>query len=466
MSEIISDRYVVGMAWRPIVAGVGGSPAVLARRKARADKGNWYSHTDRQTQVGIATLPKRTKVGKGESLQSAGRLAGARASLNTAFFALSLDEAGLPGQAWTCGLDKHFPVNGFDAVVPVEQVRDQLEAFIERQQVRAEEIVVYSDLADYLQVNEHASWADDITSGQHEDATTAVRPVTGGLLDGASQGKRTLVYVGVLGVVGFFAWDQYSQASRAREIARARAMQADPTVEWNATMLRWAAAQGGHGAQALHALRKAIGAVPTNVANWALADVACEKGLEAWICRATFDRTKHLKRDPTTAQFHAQRPQSWAVVSEAGAAARSSVDTIVASFSVPVDSKPLALAALQPMRWHEINTVSALQRASRAFVQVGMDPFRSALDPTLAGRMEPPKGADGTALPLPAGMAAPVVSSITLNGPMRSLDLEEISSLDVSWRAFTFSFATSAAKPSLTSSSITVAAQGNVYAKK
>jgi hypothetical protein len=36
----------------------------------------------------------------------------------------------------------------------------------------------------------------------------------------------------------------------------------------------------------------------------------------------------------------------------------------------------------------------------------------------------------------------------------------------VSWRAFTFSFATSAAKPSLTSSSITVAAQGNVYAKK
>lgn len=459
MSEIISGRYVVGMAWRPIVAGAGGSPAALARRRARADKGNWYSHADRQTQVGIATLPKRLKVGKGKGLQAAGRLAGARASLNTAFFALSLDEAGLAGQAWICGVAKHLPVNGFDAVVPVEEVRAQLDAFLERQQASAEEVVVYGDLADYVPVNEPASWASDIASSRHEDATTALRPVTGGMLDGLSEGKRMLVYAGVLGLVGVVAWDQYSQASRARAVAQARAMQADPTTEWNVAMLRWAAAQGGHGADALSALRAAVGALPTSVANWALATVECAKGIDAWVCKATFDRTKRLKLDPVSSGFYAQRPASWTVVSK-------SMDTIEASFRVPVNSKPLTLDAIQPLAWHELNTISALQRASRAFGQVTVDPFRSALDPTLAGRMEAPRGPDGTAMAMPPGMHEPVVSTISLTGPMRSLDLGEIRRLDVSWHSFTFNFGTRAAKPSLTASSITVAAQGNLYAKR
>ena len=448
MSDLILNRYVAGMTWSSLVAR--GDLRKLAKGKAVKEKGNWYAHQGKETSVGIATLPKKVKPAPGERYYSLARNAGLLHAYGVNFLAIVVPEGEHAGKVWICGLDSGRPSNGFDALVSDIEAPARLEAFLQQRGISEAECGIYGDASGMPGSINPTDW-EAVTAIQGEGDYAALQPTQVGLIEGMSPAQRAGALI-VLFLFGtWYGWGEYGKYRRKKAAQQALAQEQDPTAEWNAAIRKWADAQIAPGGGPLLAVREGISHVPTQIAGWTASSFTCSLGQPGWTCVGAYGRREHVKQDPTTLQFKRAAPEGWKINAK-------SLDAIDVVFEVPVTQPALVLDSLKTPAFYMEEAVSELQKISRAFASVSMAQF-------LPVAIQTPMNKEGRAIPEPAGIAKPVQSTVVLNGPMRSIDLDQVSRLPVAWKSFNLTIRSADSQASLLSSQLLVSVTGDLYAK-
>lgn len=450
MSELIEGRFVAGMSWASIVAK--GDRQKLAKQKAAKEKGNWYAHNGTEQNVGIAQLNSKEKPAKDEHFFSAARIAAALTSFGPNFYALALPAgSAYEGKVWICAVIDGVPVNQWDAVVSEVEAPQRLEAFLLARGLTSGECGIYGDASGMPPGISPLNWEETMRyPGDGEFAWLKSTNVS--FVDSLSPQKKALG-VGVLAVLAiYFAWGQYSDWKKKRDQARQVAEQLDPVVEWGKTMQAWQQTKRAPGGEPLLMLRRAMTLIPLEVSGWDLQAMDCSLTEDSWVCLGVFDRTKNRARDPTTGEFLRARPTEWIVTPK-------TLDAIEVNFRIPVQAAPFEFSKAETSGWHMERTTSELQKGFRAFSSVSMADF-------VPVPLSAPVRADGSALEKPPGFVSPVVSAVSIAGPMRSLDLSEIAGLPTTWTNVRVRILNSADQPGLVLSAVMMEARGEIYAKQ
>ena len=483
-STIVQGRYVVGISWHALVTR--GRAGGWARRRARAQGANWYVHPQCGRCVGAALLPTVSPW----RLVLAGRTAPSHYAMawlaalacveEIAFFALRV-----PGETrvWTCAVADGMPLNGFDALVPPQEVPAILQALLQRCGIDLTQCAVHGD-ADGLPAGAQAlSWAAVALHGPNEPGArlrpilpfpgwrtahprTAPEPVHKngdtprqtrfGARDGTRVTpvlRRPLFVAGALMLTGA-AWAVLqlrrdgALAPRSQGDTGSGALQGgvsatevDPVAEKARAIAQWAVGRAEPGPAALRSLLQAVQAAPARLAGWQLTGLECRLAGKAWQCRAVFERPAQSPPDATTAALLAALPTGWT-------AHPRSLDRVETEFALDVAAVlgTLQPEGLQTASWHRVHTASTLQRIQRALTGVQLGEFVPGI-------------------PAPGGVAVPVVTStLQLSGPLRSLALQDLWSLEVSWNSLTVQLAPTQAPPDLRTSMLAMRLTGEIHA--
>jgi len=483
-SSIVQGRYVVGISWHALVTR--GRAGGWARRRARAQGANWFVHPQGGRCVGAALLPTLSPW----RLLLAGRTAPSHYAMawlaalscveEIAFFALRV-----PGETrvWTCAVADGMPLNGFDALVPPQEVPAILQALLQRCGIDLGQCAVHGD-ADGLPAGAQAlSWAAVALHGPNEPgarlrpilrfpgwrtAPPRTAPVPGeesgdtprqalvGAQDGARGTpvlRRALLLVGALTLTGA-AWAVLqlrrdgALAPRSQGDTGSGALQGgasgtevDPAAEKARAIAQWAVGRAEPGPAALRSLLQAVEAAPARLAGWQLMALECRLAGKAWQCRALFERPAQSPPEATTAALLAALPAGWI-------AHPRSLERVETEFALDVAAAlgNLRIERLQTASWHRVHTASTLQRMQRALTGVQLGEF-----------------APGT--PAAGAVAVPVVTStLQLSGPLRSLALQDLLGLEVSWNSLTVQLAPTQAPPDLRTSTLAMRLTGEIHA--
>jgi hypothetical protein len=438
-SQIVSDVYVLGLSWRPLVAR--GDMGLLARKKVQEERAFWYTHKGKERVVGISGLSRKSAPPKGKSFLSAARIAAISAPYGTVFFALKL--TGLDGakdsDVWVCGLRDGQPINGFDAVVSDEQAPQTVQNFLSSLGISESDVEIRGDADGIPSGAIHQSWADLLDVNYEGAELTPSNFVL-------NKGHKILVVVAVLAAVAHLGYGEY-KSRQVKKIAEQNRLlnSVDPKQSWDEAFAQWSAERVPSGFGPIEALRASIGEISLNTAGWALSKIECTRSGSKWSCTADYDRVD-LHTDPTFVGFDQKKPAGWA-------AKLKGMDQIVASFSVDFGQGEQSQLLL--VSHHAIHTVSALQLMSRAWVDIKLDEFKLVSIPA-------PTTPNGAAIQAPSEFKSPVKARFALGGPARSLDLPAVSNLPVAWDKAVFTF--SDADPSLVNSAVMVNVSGDIYA--
>lgn len=444
MAKLINN-LVVGMNWRPIV--VQGDALKVARRKAQEDGANWLIFLQREQQVGTADLGKNVKPPKGQRWYSAARIAGLLFPNGYHFLLVNCD-----GGVWVCGLLDGVPRYPFDVVLDEIEAAKYLRNFKEIVATETEEegtVTVHGDARIRVDDLNPISW-DEIAS--NIDDLAMLVPLRPSLWSSMPAPAK----IGIGAAVVFMAFSQaksyYNQVQAQKRAAEEALNAVDPVQEWRAVYTKWAATVPPMGPGVLGAWRDAVTQAPLVVKGWALTRVECKLAADRWSCSATYDRSVNKHLDPTLADFQSAKPVAWAVDPK-------SLDVLNATFDVPVQPIKLQIDGLPTIKQFMDREFSVIQKTSRAFGKVTPAAFTPA-------KVEPPRKADGTALDQPVGMPKVASAAISIEGAMRSLDLEEIAQMPIAWRLISLDVKESQGSIGVHASRLVVAAQGDFYAKQ
>lgn len=444
MAKLINN-LVVGMNWRPIV--VQGDALKVARRKAQEDGASWLLFMQREQQVGTAALPKGAKPPKGQRWYSAARIAGLLYPNGYHFLLVNCD-----GGVWVCGLVDGVPRYPFDAILDEIEAAKYLRNFREIVALETEgdaAVTVHGDAKIRVDELNPISW-DEIASNTDDLAMLSpLRPSLWSALPAPAK-------VGLGALVVFMAFSQaksyYNQVQAQKRAAEEALSAVDPVQEWRAVYNKWVGTVPPVGPGVLNAWRDAMTRIPLVIKGWALVRVECKLSIDKWMCSATYDRNANRHADPTLIDFEENKPAGWIVEAK-------TLDVLNATFEAPVQASRLQIEKLPTIKQFMDREFSIIQRTSRAFGKVTPSSFTPA-------KVEPPRKPDGTALDQPVGMAKVASAAISIEGAMRSLDLEEIAELPIAWRLITLDVKESQGSIGINASRLVVAAQGDFYAKQ
>lgn len=464
MSELIRGRYVVGLTWFSIVTK--GDPGKQARQRAIKDGANWVAHKGLETSAGLAKLPRKTRPPKDGKFLALGRIAAARSAYGACFYVITLPvdaagaagaaDSGAAGEIWTCGVVDGVPINQFEGVVAAAGVAPRYERFLQARGVKPEDCTLLGDATGVPGLDaeiERVTWAELVTDLPEDGEFAALQPSRPSLVDSVSPRMRA-VLLSALGLVAvFYGWDEYQKYARHQQQLLHPVVHKDPAAEWTRVISGWAATKPAAGSQGLVKLLEAVSKAPVELVNWDLTRMDCKVNAANWVCVGVYDRTRAKALDPTTGGFIQARPAQWVVTPK-------SLDLLEVNFSVPLGASGADIAAMQPIAWHLEHTADKLQKASRAFAGATMNAFTPV-------QLAAPRKEDGTAMDVPAGISRLAESAVVLTGPMRSLDLDDVQQLPVSWTSLSMVFAPATVnRASLNYSAVMVEAKGNIYAKQ
>lgn len=452
MSELIQGRYVIGMAWTTLVAVKPDGLPKAAKQWASKQKANWFAQYGSETSVGAATLGRKDKPAKGEYFYAGARIVAQLNAFGPQFYALNLPaDSPHAGKVWICGVINGSPSSRFDEIVSEVEAPQRFEEWLASSGVSVDEAGINGDASGMPPSINPMSW-DDAMRVVGDGAAVRLQPTAGSFFDKLTPQQRAGGFLLLVAVAAWYGWGEYRKYRTRQERLKQAAMAMDPVVEWGNALRKWAGARRAPSGEPLLVLRRAMALVPSEVAGWDLQRMQCSMAQTGWTCIGIFDRTRNVAFDPTTGDFLAKRPQEWRVTPK-------SLDQLEVNFQVPLAQPGFDFSKAQDTTWHMQNTATALQKGFRAFSSVQLGAFTAA-------QLDPPRKPDGTALEQPPNFQKPMVASLSMQGPMRSIDLEEIGSLPVTWNTASITLNRGGDQPSIVSSAVMIEAKGEIYAKQ
>lgn len=433
-SQIIAGRYAVGLTWRSIVTG--GSTASLAVKRAREDHAGMFVHDGTSAFVGLAFLPKKAFPSKKSPAYALASMA-AKAFLGEKLFALRLGEFSW----WVGSVSNGTP--GFDAFAESpEQVWELVELAKSRRKSGVEP-ELYADSA--LDLTD-AQPLEVSQLAEFENADTLLRQTAPSL--------PKWVFLLALGLIALVAYSKglpWWKARQEAKLAQNTPAGVDPVVAWTAaTNVLLKEVEKPMGSD-VSVLRSALYGLPREVGGWTLESVSCVASKQ-WLCTAGFKRPTVIYSAATNRTFENARPADWKI-NWKGSTEVAAAFEVIGTVSTPMVSATHVLS----LTTFQVDSYSELQETGKAFSKVDVTPM--VLLPVPA-----PKGPDGQLMPRPAQLPEIFKAAVTLNGPLRNIELVERTKAPIFWRVVTVN-RKKADTPGLLGSEFNAVFQGDIYAK-
>jgi len=452
--ELAQNAIAFGVTWRAI-ASRNASKADAAKAARAAGATHLITSL---TQFGFGTLSPEAP--RAATLYAASRVA-ARQHGGDAIYALKLFE----GEYWFAVVRGGQPsatdriIAADNGVELIEEVQREIQSGVDDGMA----YTVYTNLEDPGFHEPRSLDAADLLMavGSEEDVLQ--------LLPSTRRQIPVPVIVAVVGAALLASankgWEIYKDKERQRLLLLNRVVEEPPEQAWARATKAWADLHRSPDPQGLAAARVSLGKVPLVWGGWKLQSAICS-ALEPiavapgavpaagtqdrrWSCVATYLRGEagRLNRD-----MKDDVPAGWSVQYRG-------LDTIVGNWSVTQASQGFDFEKLRAIDYHQVETVSRLQRLQPAFSQVGELVF-APVDIT------PPRKADGTAVPPVASAPMVRAASFSLKAPLRSVDALIDAGIEADWQQISIAVQTNEnAKAALKTSALVAEAKGQIYAK-
>ena len=434
----------INLVWRTVIQAGEKQPAIMAREAGASH------YCSVEGTVGYGKLPN-TRSGQRHSqtdtnpITSLALLAIRRVGDLPALLALKLGD----DKYWLCSFRNGEPA-GPEAMVPS---RDEFLSII----ANAREQAIENDKAFTLFTDALPDSDSEFMSLEEllrepaapGDVLQPVGTVRASATTGAKRSSGTFksAFLGLgvplllaYGGYSYYQQDQEEKAAIERAEARRKQDKAviSPQEQWNQALQ--AAIRNRHAADAqlLQALRTSLGKVPVDWIGWQLKTVACTAPVEAinqpskpanqtgaprsWACVANYEAPR--MQVATNAQLLAALPTGFSPVF---------IPTTKATLNwkVPHSAAPLDTKVLPSQSQTLIDLGSALQTLTPALSEPPTFAFVPLPD------LVAPKDAAGVDLIRPASLETPVMATLNLKGPLRSLDSIIQSGIAADWSSLT-----------------------------
>lgn len=284
--------------------------------------------------------------------------------------------------------------------------------------------------------------------------------------------KPLVVGIGVAAflLIAFKGWGMYQQHERQRLAALNVIVEEDPESAWKRAIQTWTASRASQDPRGLLAARVSLGATPLLWGGWYLQVASCTAAapaatplapaegappaavasVRAWSCSATYQR---LPVGSPNRDMTARALPGWSIQYKG-------LEQIIASWAVEQAVSQLKTEDFESTSFHQVETVSRLQKLLPAIAQMNAPVFANAV-------IAPPKKSDGTAFPMPPGLPQIMEAELTLKAPLRSVDALIEGGIAADWTQISISYApsTSDSSLSLRGSAMTADVRGVIYAK-
>ena len=437
---IVADRYAVGLTWRAIASR--GKRSDVALQLAQQDKAKYFVHVGDAPFLGLARLNRRLSKKK-----SFFALAGMAAKAYPGFSAFVL---ALPkNEGWWIGLssngqpsfdclirDRHEAIEKLDFLL--EETRKSLSGSINSVTLYGDEGLGFENC---LPLHIEQLQGFETSETQLRDATKSL---------------PALVYLIALAAVLYLGYSQLWPML----VSRREALSPVPTkplvdavAEWTAAIQQWSKTVVKPIGTDLAPLRFAINGFPSTVGGWKLEGVSCVYG-RVWVCTLAYKRPVGLESDATNRSFEDVRRSDWKV-SWKSATEVSAIAEVIASVATPL----LFASHVKALDYYQVDTFSEFQTLSKIFAKVSVSELARA-------EVVAPKTPEGQSIPRPDPKSFDDVlrADVVFTGPIRNLEIIELSKAPVFWREVSFS-RTPMEKPTLQNSEFTATYRGDVYVK-
>lgn len=200
-----------------------------------------------------------------------------------------------------------------------------------------------------------------------------------------------------------------------------------------------------HGVSATHVALRQLYDIPAHVAGWVLGRAICRVDGRWWHCNAEYER-RH--RNANNRGLIAAVPDNWRLDFP-------TMDRAGATWGFATDIVPLQQSPIERAAHNRRYLQSAWQAISPAFGRMALGPARTI-------ELDPPRGADGSALPRPSGLPVTVRRPVEFDAPLRSISLLLPYTGAVGWRSFALTLGQHS-QSSLASSRLRATLHGDLY---
>lgn len=437
-SGLVPDglTLVLGITWKVIF---GDKLGAMALERALASKANLYVHAKNVGTVGYCKLALKKKT---KYISAAGALASQR-QMGDFLIALEVNE----DQTWLCGVSNGSVVSGYDLVADdSSQIANIVDVFRERfPAARLQGDIGGLFVNDYDWQLMSAVIAD---TANLDDVT--LRTTSQGLTERVKKLPRSYLVVGGLLLVMLtgqrFVWPVINTAFFQPKPAPI----IDPQLVWQEAVDEWTAAHQVSRDGSLNDLLAILSAQDLTYAGWQQTGVVCVWGQKAWQCTAKFVSTS---RKQTNLAFSNAIPKTWQ-------ADFTLLKDATARFAVPTSAKSMSAKTLKSGADLELSIGSSIQEIGPLLTSTS-----APLTPFTQVKLVEPKTEKGAAIPLPAGIGLPKVSSLSIAGPLRNIAAIQAWVDDVAWTTVELKIDTTRS-PGAKDSAVMMELKGNIYAKK
>lgn len=269
--------------------------------------------------------------------------------------------------------------------------------------------------------------------------------------------KPVIVIAGIamLGL-GANAGYKYWTAKRAQQALQAAPVDEEDVLVWTKALKDWESTIPAPDRNNIQAVRNSISDVPVHWHGWLLNGVVCllsapdksQASSRKWVCKASYNRQPSglLNRD-----MEKQVPSGWAVTFQP-------MNLMFAQWEIKQSGRPIGASTLKKQAEHLLKTTSSLQILAAGFSKSVEFVFAPIL-------IASPKRLDGSAYMPNSIVSGLSKATVSVQGPLRTIDAVIDTDLDVVWKSLSVSYESNGGKVSIQSSEITAELTGDIYAK-
>lgn len=404
--------FVAGLTWKVLL---GQNPEKMALTESKKAKATHYVYSDKSGNVGYT---KFKAVDKSTKYVSMARLFAASNPSSTVFLALTVNEQ----QTWVCAVSNGSVLTGYDVVTSDHGEVEKLRGAIAQ---RFSEALFWGDVSG-IDLEPSFNWeslTDSLGNPARVNSAT-LRTHNGGLSAFVSSIPKPVIWVVSLSVVGFigtkFVVPMVKKYIHSKEVVVVE----DPEMLWKQALEDHFKLLKVSGPGSLKQLASSVEGIPTLIAGWRLQNMNCAWTVKAWKCSAKYlSSSRHQTNDA----FNSEKPTDWTL-------AWDFLNGVTASFDIPVVASQLEQKTMRTLSYQQLTTASQIQ-AVRPFLNEGS----RVLEKFSPIKIVPPKFAKGEPVPLPAPLKLPLVASLNLVTPLRTISIMDWSD-EVSWHKAAISF--------------------------
>lgn len=442
--EMPSKALAFGVRWRSVVSNKGRSEAI---KFAKDEKATHYIFRGGQAAYGRIPADVTSDI----SVYPAS-LAAAKLHAGDCLYIIRIAD----GEYWVASTRNGTPTT-LDRYIKNSVDVDALEiANIAFEQDPENRITVYTNLAYHNIENARTIQPHDLFDVPlADDARLAAIPKAESSIP---KPVMAVVAVVVLGLTAQQAYKYWQQREAKRLAAMNAVVDEPPEVSWERAINEWQSKTAAPQSDGLNVARKSLDKLPATWSGWSMESATCNatdmldqsgEMQRVWACGATYNRgqTGLLNREMEK------------VIPADYKATFIPLNKMSLSWQVVVPAKKIDITTFPSWQVHVIETASKFQHLEVALTQSP----NIALVPL---ELPAPKKSDGTSVPPIDKVTGLKTGTLSIAGPLRSIDAVLANDINATWKTIQLTYTKDAKSAGLTTSALTAAITGDIYAKQ